>query len=44
MLVDIAGKRVIRGGNNLARGKVSEAGKKAALKRVKQNRFSTQEG
>src|SRR5262245_58125626 len=35
-LVDIAGKKVIRGGNNLAGGKVSAAGKKAALKRVKQ--------
>ncbi len=40
-LVDIAGKRVIRGGNNLASGKVSAAGKKAALKKVKANKFST---
>src|SRR6267154_955149 len=39
-LVDIAGKRVIRGGNNLASGKVSAAGKKAALKRVKAKGFS----
>ncbi len=33
-LVEIAGKKVIRGGNNLASGKVSAAGKKAALGRV----------
>jgi urease beta subunit len=39
-LVDIAGKKVIRGGNNLAGGKVSAAGKKAALKRVRQNNFA----
>jgi urease subunit gamma/beta len=38
-LVEIAGKKVIRGGNNLARGKVSTAGKRAALKRVKQKGF-----
>jgi urease subunit gamma/beta len=41
-LVEIAGKKVIRGGNNLARGKVSAAGKKAALKRVKQKGFANQ--
>src|SRR5207247_3778127 len=35
-LVEIAGKKIIRGGNNLASGKVSAAGKKAAMKRVKQ--------
>jgi urease subunit gamma/beta len=40
-LVEIAGKKVIRGGNNLAGGKVSAAGKKAALKRVKAKGFST---
>jgi urease subunit gamma/beta len=40
-LVEIAGNRIIRGGNNLADGKVSPAGKKAALKRVKQKKFST---
>ncbi|HTX20517.1 MAG TPA: urease subunit beta [Candidatus Aquilonibacter sp.] len=40
-LVDIAGKKVIRGGNNLADGKVSAAGKKAALKRVKAKGFAT---
>ena len=39
-LVEIAGKKVIRGGNNLASGKVSAAGKKAALKRVKAKGFS----
>ena len=38
-LVEIAGKKVIRGGNNLADGKVSSEGKKAALKRVKQQGF-----
>ena len=40
-LVEIAGKKVIRGGNNLANGKVSAAGKKAALKRVKAKGFAT---
>jgi urease subunit gamma/beta len=39
-LVEIAGKKVIRGGNNLANGKVSVAGKKATLKRVKANEFA----
>lgn len=39
-LVDIAGKKIIRGGNNLASGKVSAAGKKAALKRVAQHGFT----
>jgi urease subunit gamma/beta len=39
-LVEIAGRQIIRGGNNLADGKVSAAGKKAALKRVKQMGFS----
>ena len=42
-LVEIAGKKVIRGGNNLANGKVSAAGKKIALRRVKQNKFANQE-
>jgi urease subunit gamma/beta len=41
-LVEIAGKKVIRGGNNLASGKVSAAGKKAALKRVRQKGFAHQ--
>ena len=39
-LVEIAGKKVIRGGNNLASGKVSAVGKKAALKKVKAKGFS----
>lgn len=38
-LVQIAGKQVIRGGNNLAPGKVSASGKKAALKRIKDRQF-----
>jgi urease subunit gamma/beta len=41
-LVEIAGKKVIRGGNNLANGKVSAASKKAALKRVKAKSFANQ--
>jgi len=41
-LVEIAGKKVIRGGNNLADGKVSAAGMKAALKRVKAKNFANQ--
>lgn len=41
-LVEIAGKKVIRGGNNLASGKVSAAGKAAALKRVKQKGFANE--
>ena len=39
-LVEIAGRKVIRGGNNLAHGKVSAAGAKAALKRVKAKGFA----
>jgi urease subunit gamma/beta len=39
-LVEIAGKKVIRGGNNLANGKVSADGKKTALKRVKAKGFA----
>jgi urease subunit gamma/beta len=41
-LVEIAGKKIIRGGNNLANGKVSAAGKIAALKRVKAGKFENQ--
>ena len=41
-LVDIAGKKIIRGGNNLASGKVSAAGKKAALKRIKTKGFANE--
>jgi urease subunit gamma/beta len=44
-LVEIAGNKVIQGGNNLASGPVSEAGKKAALDRIKQAEFANiQEG
>jgi urease subunit gamma/beta len=39
-LVDIAGARVIRGGNNLADGPVSEAGKAAAMERVRARGFA----
>ncbi len=39
-LVEIAGRKVIRGGNNLASGKVSAAGRQKALKKVKQKGFS----
>jgi urease subunit gamma/beta len=42
-LVEIAGKKVIRGGNNLANGKVSAVGKKAALKRVKAKGFANKD-
>jgi urease beta subunit len=38
-LVENAGNRVIRGGNNLADGPVSESGKAAAMKRVKEGGF-----
>ncbi|KAB2673463.1 MAG: urease subunit beta [Verrucomicrobia bacterium] len=41
-LVEIAGKRVIRGGNGLASGKVSPAGHTAAMKRVKKGGFANQ--
>lgn len=43
-LVDIAGRRIIRGGNNLAAGPVSGEGKKDALERVKAGGFSNQGG
>ena len=39
-LVEIAGRKIIRGGNNLASGKVSAAGKKAAAKRIKTKGFA----
>jgi urease subunit gamma/beta len=39
-LVEIAGKKIIRGGNNLASGKVSAEGKKAAVKRAKHLGFA----
>jgi urease subunit gamma/beta len=41
-LVSIAGRCVIRGGNNLAQGPVSEEGRMAALDRVKSGGFSNQ--
>ena len=41
-LVEIAGKKVIRGGNNLGNGKVSAAGKRAAMKRVAKKGFAHQ--
>ncbi len=41
-LVEIAGKRVIRGGNGLASGKVTPAGHTAAMKRVKKAGFGNQ--
>jgi urease subunit gamma/beta len=41
-LVEIAGKKIIRGGNNLADGKVSALGKQRALQRVKQKNFANQ--
>lgn len=41
-LVDIAGNRVIRGGNALADGPVSDAGKAAALARVTAGGFANQ--
>jgi len=41
-LVEIAGARVIRGGNNLADGPVSEAGQTSALQRAVQQGFSHQ--
>ena len=41
-LVEIAGKKVIRGGNNLASGKVSNITKKAAVKRIKSKGFAAQ--
>jgi hypothetical protein len=39
-LVDIAGAKVIRGGNNLADGPVSDAGLKIAMERVKKQGFA----
>ena len=39
-LVEIAGKKIIRGGNNLANGKVTAAGKSTALKRVRAKGFA----
>ena len=41
-LVSIAGNKVIRGGNNLADGPVSEAGREAAMQRIQARGFSHQ--
>jgi urease subunit gamma/beta len=41
-LVEIAGKKIVRGGNNLASGQVSAAGKKSALKKIKSAAFAHQ--
>ena len=41
-LIEIAGNKVIRGGNNLANGEVNEDGKAAALGRVKQDNFANE--
>jgi urease subunit gamma/beta len=43
MLVEIGGARVIRGGNKIADGPVSDSGKAAALERVKAQQFEHQE-
>lgn len=42
-LVEIAGKKIIRGGNNLAGGKVTAEGRKAAVKRLKKRGFACTE-
>ena len=42
-LVEIAGNKVIRGGNNLANGPVNDAGRSAALERVAAQKFACQE-
>lgn len=42
-LVEIAGNKVIRGGNNLADGAVSDSGRATAMERVKTNGFAHQE-
>lgn len=42
-LVEIAGHRVIRGGNNLADGPVNEAGRAATLERIAQQNFAHQD-
>ena len=43
-LVAIGGNRVIRGGNNLADGAVSDEGRDAALGQISDRGFSSQEG
>ena len=39
-LVEIAGEKIIRGGNSLASGPVSETGRAAALQKVKEKNFA----
>lgn len=39
-LVDIAGRRIIRGGNGVASGEVSEAHREAALQRIRERGFA----
>ncbi len=41
-LVDIAGNKIIRGGNNLASGLVSEVGRAQAMERVRAQGFATE--
>ena len=41
-LVEISGNKIIRGGNNFANGVVSEAGKAAAMDRVKNNNVANE--
>ncbi|MGA2500315.1 MAG: urease subunit beta [Tepidisphaeraceae bacterium] len=41
-LVDIAGNRVIRGGNNLADGAVNDENRAAAMQRVREHGFATE--
>ncbi len=41
-LVEIAGERVIRGGNGLASGKLSDSGRIAALQRIEEQGFAHQ--
>ncbi|MSU35658.1 MAG: urease subunit gamma [Pedosphaera sp.] len=43
-LVDIAGARIIRGGNNLANGPVSDTNQDAMMRRVKEGGFAHKEG
>ena len=43
-LVAIGGNKVIRGGNNLADGAVSDEGREAALGQISDRGFSSQEG
>ena len=40
-LIEIAGHKVIQGGNNLATGPVTEAGKNIAIARITSGKFAT---